>query len=88
CLTINHVAQEMQECIVTKNLKYMISHANDDIYLINMHALHNAHLIQESLPRHLTAPRPYVEDRIAHWECITTQLCILGPEKQAETEKK
>ncbi|KAJ7165182.1 hypothetical protein C8R46DRAFT_859502, partial [Mycena filopes] len=63
-------------------------HTVDDDYLVNMHALHNAHLIRDTLPREFTAPRPYLTDRIAKHNELAAQLRISGPVKRAETVAK
>ncbi|KZV61485.1 hypothetical protein PENSPDRAFT_643337 [Peniophora sp. CONT] len=57
-------------------------------YVINMHALHNPHLIREVLPRDLTAPRPLHEDRRAFHDTLAAQLRIDGPAKRAQAQKK
>ena len=63
-------------------------HAVDDDYFLNMHGIHNAHLIRETLPRELTAPRPYLSDRLAKHKELAAQLRISGPAKHAETNAK
>ncbi|KAJ7664821.1 hypothetical protein B0H17DRAFT_1162742 [Mycena rosella] len=60
-----------------------MSHSDNSCFLINMHGLHNAHLIRETLPRHLTEPRPLFSDRRAkHFE-FAAALREVGPEKRA-----
>ncbi|KAJ7110985.1 hypothetical protein C8R44DRAFT_541041, partial [Mycena epipterygia] len=57
-------------------------------FLVNMHALHNAQVIRETLPRHLTAPKPYFLAREAkHFE-FAAALRELGPEKRAQAVAK
>ncbi|KAI0044842.1 hypothetical protein FA95DRAFT_1458150, partial [Auriscalpium vulgare] len=62
CLATNTrpVRQERQD---TTLFEQRIQHNDDDLYVINMHAIHNAAILRDSLPRALTAPRPYVQDR-------------------------
>lgn len=53
-----------------------------------MHALHNAQLLRETLPRSLTEPQPYLVDRKAkHYE-LAANLRVTGPLKRAETAAK
>ncbi|KAJ6615280.1 hypothetical protein B0H10DRAFT_1746857, partial [Mycena sp. CBHHK59/15] len=49
-------------------------HSEEAQFILNMHALHNAHLIREVLPRTLTAPVPYLNDRTAAHNRFATQL--------------
>ncbi|KAI0086224.1 hypothetical protein BDY19DRAFT_1017745 [Irpex rosettiformis] len=42
-----------------------IRHGVMQRYFINMHAIHNAALIRNTLPRHLSKPKPYFENRTA-----------------------
>ncbi|KAF7349037.1 hypothetical protein MVEN_01425300 [Mycena venus] len=72
-----------QERSQSKLKQKIISHSDKSRFLINTHALHNAHLIRETLPRHLTAPRQLFSDRCAkHFE-FAAALREVGPEKRA-----
>lgn len=53
-----------------------------------MHALHNAHLIRETLPHHLTLPRRYLSDRVAKHAQLAAQLRVTGPLKRAQAVTK
>lgn len=53
-----------------------------------MHALHNAALIRETLPRHLAAPKPYLADRLGKHNELAAELRVSGPTKRAETAAK
>ncbi|KAJ6602335.1 hypothetical protein B0H10DRAFT_2167291 [Mycena sp. CBHHK59/15] len=61
---------------------------NTDIYIVNMHALHNAHLLRETLMRSLTAPIPYLLDHEAKHEELAALLRVSGPAKRAAAAKK
>ncbi|KAJ7318546.1 hypothetical protein DFH08DRAFT_917520 [Mycena albidolilacea] len=52
--------QERSESRLTQKLT---AHKDDSRFLVNTHGLHNAHLVREALPRHLTAPKPCFADR-------------------------
>ncbi|KAI0309904.1 hypothetical protein OF83DRAFT_1088741 [Amylostereum chailletii] len=65
-----------------------VAHTDDTCYLVNMHALHNAALIQETLPRTLTAPLQYFHDREAKHAAFAAELRISGPAKRAATTAK
>jgi hypothetical protein len=53
-----------------------------------MHALHNADLLRETLPRTLTAPIPYFADRDTKHREFAALLRVSGPAKRAATAKK
>ncbi|KAJ6552358.1 hypothetical protein B0H10DRAFT_1849475 [Mycena sp. CBHHK59/15] len=65
-----------------------VNHSEDNCYHLNMHALHNAHLIQEALPRHLTEPKPCFVDRRAKHSEFAAVLREIGPAKRQETATK
>ncbi|KAJ7226230.1 hypothetical protein C8J57DRAFT_1197699 [Mycena rebaudengoi] len=65
-----------------------ISHSEDNRYHLNMHALHNAHLIRETLPRHLTTPKPCFTDRREKHSEFAAVLRETGPAKRAEAVAK
>ncbi|KAJ6619119.1 hypothetical protein B0H10DRAFT_1947124 [Mycena sp. CBHHK59/15] len=44
----------------------VVMHAVDEHYFLNMHGLHNANLICDTLPGVLTAPQPYLIDRVVN----------------------
>ncbi|EDR03329.1 uncharacterized protein LACBIDRAFT_307447 [Laccaria bicolor S238N-H82] len=56
----------VQERVDSNLIEDFIEHKPLDRFIVNTHALHNAHLIQAILPRELTAPIPYAADRQAH----------------------
>ncbi|KAF5372390.1 hypothetical protein D9615_009298 [Tricholomella constricta] len=68
---------------LTTRLQSSILHLDNTRYILNMHALHNAHLIRETLPRHLTAPKPIFEDRQAKHREFSAVLQETGPVKRA-----
>lgn len=65
-----------------------LHHSDDNRYLVNMHALHNAALIRRTLPRHLVAPTRYFADRKAKHNEFAAALRVSGPQRRAETVAK
>ncbi|KAI0665635.1 hypothetical protein C8Q78DRAFT_985916 [Trametes maxima] len=78
----------VQERQVTSLMRKALVHNPIDRFLINMHALHNAALIREVLPRNLTQPIPYLADRVARHRDIAAGLRISGPIRRAQTQAK
>jgi hypothetical protein len=77
-----------QERILTERTELRVAHCDERRFIINMHALHNAHLLREVLPRTLTAPVPYLNDRTAAHRRFASQLRETGPAKRAEIKAK
>jgi hypothetical protein len=67
------------------------AHSGDNLFVINMHALHNAALLRRSLPRELVKPIPHFSDpaeRRAFHDRAAAELQVSGPIKRAETVRK
>ncbi|KAF5374429.1 hypothetical protein D9615_009052 [Tricholomella constricta] len=77
--------QERQETTIPHTT---IIHSALDRYILNTHALHNAHLIRETLPRSLTAPIPYKTDRSHFHKGLAATLRVTGPAKRAASQAK
>ncbi|KAJ6545514.1 hypothetical protein B0H19DRAFT_1212296 [Mycena capillaripes] len=73
--------QERSESKLTRKIR---AHKDDSRFLLNTHALHNAHLVRETLPRSLTAPKPCFADRHAKHSEFASALREVGPEKRAQ----
>ncbi|KAI0682833.1 hypothetical protein BC835DRAFT_1524436 [Cytidiella melzeri] len=54
-----------QERRITGLTQKVVKHGVMQRYFVNMHALHNAALIQNTLPRHFSKPKPFYNDRAA-----------------------
>ncbi|KAJ7362677.1 hypothetical protein DFH08DRAFT_910804 [Mycena albidolilacea] len=78
----------IQERHITDRTQTVIQHAETDSYFINLHALHNAHLLRDTLPRNLTAPVPYFKDHQQKREEFAALVRVSGPAKRAATAKK
>ncbi|KAJ7726198.1 hypothetical protein B0H14DRAFT_3519176 [Mycena olivaceomarginata] len=82
------------DCYGLKCLVAAIQHVDTDTYIINntyiinMHALHIAHLLRDTLPQSLTAPIPYMTDRDAKHDELAASLRVSGPEKQTREKNK
>ncbi|KAJ7434352.1 hypothetical protein FB451DRAFT_1063451 [Mycena latifolia] len=77
-----------QERLESKLTQKIVAHSDDSRFLINMHGLHNAHLIRETLPRRLTEPTPYFSDRPAKHIEFAEGLQVVGPERRAQAIAK
>ena len=66
-----------------------MEHADDDKFLVNMHALHNASLIRETVKAVYGGPKPYFGvDRRSHHNAAAAKLRVSGPKKRAEANEK
>ncbi|KAF7776568.1 hypothetical protein Agabi119p4_4961 [Agaricus bisporus var. burnettii] len=77
-----------QERIKTSTQKTIVRHASMERYLINMHALHNAHLLREALPRSLTQPIPIHQNREEAHKKQSIGLSVSGQAKRDATKVK
>lgn len=72
----------------TRTIPYM-EHADDDKFLVNMHAIHNASLIRETVKTVYKGPKPYFgTDRRSHHDAAAARLRVSGPKKRAEANEK
>ncbi|KAF9779423.1 hypothetical protein BJ322DRAFT_1167229 [Thelephora terrestris] len=65
-----------------------IMHSTHDKYFINLHALHNAWRLREVLPRNLTEPVPYVDNREEFHHEMARKLQKANPKKRARAKEK
>ncbi|KAI0644697.1 hypothetical protein C8Q79DRAFT_912903 [Trametes meyenii] len=54
-----------QERESTSQSRTVLLHSNSPLYVVNMHALHNQHLLARALPESLRTPASYFTDRTA-----------------------
>ncbi|KAF8143985.1 hypothetical protein K438DRAFT_1910992 [Mycena galopus ATCC 62051] len=78
----------IQEQHVTDHTQTIIQHAETDTYFINLHALHNAHLLRDTLPRSLTAPIACFMNQQQKHEEFASLVRVSGPAKRAAIVKK
>ena len=88
CGIVAKLANVCQERIETQVSKDTFVHKNDDRYILNLHALHNADLVREALPRSLVAPVPYFDDRYSKHCDLAAQLRNSNPAKRAAAKAK
>ncbi|KAJ7902849.1 hypothetical protein B0H14DRAFT_3079952 [Mycena olivaceomarginata] len=79
------VVQERQE---TSRSTQLISHEDNDHFVVNMAAVHNATLLCRALPIALTVPRPIYVDRKAHHQAMATGLRDSQKMKRIRTQEK
>ncbi|KAJ7306729.1 hypothetical protein DFH08DRAFT_824679 [Mycena albidolilacea] len=77
----------LQERIVTDRTKQKVKHSPESRFVLNMHALHNAHSVWEVLPRSLSSPVPYLQDRRASHTRFAEQLRITSAKRAATRAK-
>ena len=75
CTAIGQCLQK-QERQDSGIIESYIEHKPVDRFVINMHALHNAHLLQNALPRNLTQPLPLFQDRQAKHFKLAAELRV------------
>jgi len=78
----------MQERHETSRTTKLIAHEDSNHFVLNTHALHNAHLLRRVLPRELVAPKPLYEDWTARHYEIAESLRVTQSEKRARTAAK
>ena len=72
----------------TRTIPHM-EHADDNKFLVNMHAIHNASLIRETVKTVYGGPKPYFGmDRRSHHNAAAARLRVSGPKKRAEANEK
>lgn len=59
-----------------------------DRYIINTHALHNAHLLRETLPRYLMKPTLRFPDRTDKHHEFAAMMRVIGPARRAAAQEK
>ncbi|KAH6905083.1 hypothetical protein BKA70DRAFT_1225871 [Coprinopsis sp. MPI-PUGE-AT-0042] len=77
-----------QERMVTALPKPALVHSASGMYIVNMHTLHNTHLVRRTLPRDLVVLIPLFPDRDRHCKDAAARLRVTGPQKRAEAQRK
>ncbi|KAF8492908.1 hypothetical protein JB92DRAFT_3084990 [Gautieria morchelliformis] len=85
--TITGTQFEQQERVTTKRTTSVLEHQDDTHFILNLFALHNAHLVRQVLPRHLTAPQPLHVRRMYH-DKVAAALRVSQALKRSRTKAK
>ena len=72
----------MQERVESALFETHIEHQPVERFVINTHAFHNAHLLRNTLPHHLVAPIPLLQDRKAKHNELAQRLQAARTVKQ------
>jgi len=91
CITANCQFESvpvLQERQTTERTQMIVKHTDDARFILNMHALHNSHLIRKALPHQLTKPVLRFPDRAAIHNQLAAKLRETGPAKRAESKAK
>jgi hypothetical protein len=78
----------VQERITTDRTVQLISHRDDGHYIINTHALHNAMLLRDVLPREHTKPIPLFTDRQKRHFEIAAEMRVTQDLRRANVAEK
>jgi hypothetical protein len=82
----------IQERIATEDHTNILLHEDDSHFVINLHALHNANLLRQVLPRSLTKPEPQHGDesdrKTWHAEVAVTLRERLAARNKRKTERR
>jgi len=65
-----------------------MDHADDNVFVINLYALHNATLLRKALAQHLTKSKPLYEDRSSHHNILAAALRVSQKDKRTKTQEK
>jgi len=79
---------QVQERQVTEKMNKLIAHTDDDHFLVNLYALHNANLLRNALPRDLYAPTPLYQDRQQRHYEMAANLRKQKDTQRAEAKKQ
>ena len=66
----------------------LVEHKDQDHFIVNIYALHNATLLRKALPRELTKPEKLYNNRKAHHTTIAQTLRVTQDAKQVRTQEK
>jgi ribosomal protein L14E/L6E/L27E len=67
---------------------HFVEHVDDAHFVINMHAMHNAHRVRRVLPRELIRPRHLYENRVSRHHEMSKAMHAAQTQKRAETQAK
>ena len=85
---IHNRTQVQEREQTTRTVPYM-ERTDDEIFLVNMHAIHNASLIRETVKAVYGGPKPYFGgDRQSRHNEAAAKLRVSGPKKRAEANEK
>ncbi|KAI0705206.1 hypothetical protein BC835DRAFT_1499367 [Cytidiella melzeri] len=91
CLTAECAVEDQtvhQERRITSLTQKAVRHGAMQRYFVNMHALHNAALIRSTLPRHLSMPKPYFNDRVAKHQEFADKVSSVNSKRRDATAAK
>lgn len=82
---VRYERQERQD--TTRQLRALL-HGDDNHYIINTHALHNAHLLRRVLPRALWEPHLRFPDQEQHHAAVAAKLRLQMQKARATKKEK
>ncbi len=66
----------IQECQTTDQMEKLVSHKDNDHFVMNMFGLHNAMLLCQALPPHLAEITALYDDRQAHHDQLAAKVRV------------